>query len=167
MRKLLLLTWLLTSAAGAQGTAQFVQTPYQEQKVVFDFYFDDPQKIDSALFWIRSLINPLMESPYEMAPEALELKVIIHGTEIVTLARNNYEKYHDAVERMRYYSDLGVEFRVCALAAEDYGYRHQDFHDFVQIAPSAITELAHWQMQGYALVTPQVMEKKFAIEDIR
>jgi len=27
--------------------------------------------------------------------------------------------------------------------------------------------MAHWQLQGYALVTPVVMEKKFSTEEIR
>jgi intracellular sulfur oxidation DsrE/DsrF family protein len=167
MKILLLLTVLFATAVRADEGAEFVQTPYQEQKVLFDFYFDDPEKINSALYWIRSLMNPLMEAPYEIPPEALDLKVIIHGTEIVTLARKNYGKYRDAVERMRYYAELGVEFRVCGLAAEDYGYRREDFHDFVKLTPSAITEIAHWQLQGYALVTPVVMEKIFSIEEIR
>ena len=144
-----------------------METPYTGQKVVFDFFFDDPRKINSALFWVRSLINPLMEEPYGMAPEFLDLKVIVHGTELVTLARKNYEQYRDAVERMRYYASLGVDFRVCGLAAHDYGYDIGDFHEFVTVVPSAITELAHWQLQGHALITPVVMEKKFAIEEIR
>ncbi|HHH43567.1 MAG TPA: hypothetical protein ENK49_05460 [Gammaproteobacteria bacterium] len=167
MRILPLLILLLVPLVHADKGAGFVQTPYTEQKVVFDFYLDDPQKINSALYWIRSLINPLMDSPYDMAPEFLDLKVIIHGTEIVTVARHNYEKYRDAVERMRYYAELGVEFRVCGLAAEDYGYRAEDFQDFIKVAPSAITELAHWQLQGYALIRPIVMEKNLSIEEIR
>ena len=36
-----------------------------------------------------------------------------------------------------------------------------------QIVPSAITELAHWQLEGYALIKPEVMDKKFSIEEIR
>ena len=167
MKKLALLILLLSPFAHADKGASFVQTPYSEQKVVFDFYLDNPQKINSALYWIRSLVNPLMDSPYDMAPEFLDLKVIIHGTEIVTVARNNYEKYRDAVERMRYYSELGVEFRVCGLAAEDYGYREEDFYDFIKVTPSAITELAHWQLQGYAVIRPIVLEKKLSIEEIR
>jgi uncharacterized protein len=150
-----------------QAVSQAVQTPYTEQKVVFDFYFDDPEKINSALYWVRSLVNPLMEEPYNMAPESLDIKIVLHGTEIVTLARKNYAKYQDAVERMRYYATLGVEFKLCALAARDYNYATSDFYDFVDVVPSAITELAHWQLQGYALITPQVMEKKHALEDIR
>jgi intracellular sulfur oxidation DsrE/DsrF family protein len=155
------------SLHAGEAVSKYVETPYTEQKVVFDFYFDDPQKINSALFWVRSLINPLMEAPYGMAPEFLDLKVIIHGTELVTVARKNYERYRDAVERMRYYASLGVDFRVCGLAAHDYGYSIDDFHDFVTVVPSAITELAHWQLQGHALITPLVMEKKFSIEEIR
>jgi intracellular sulfur oxidation DsrE/DsrF family protein len=150
-----------------EAVSKYEQTPYTEQKVVFDFYFDDPAKINTALFWIRSLINPLLDDPYGMAPEFLDIKVIIHGTELVTVARKNYEKYRDAVERMRYYASLGVEFRVCGLAAQDYDYDVGDFYDFVKVVPSAIADLAHWQLEGYALLTPTVMEKKYAIEEIR
>ena len=167
MKKFVPLLMLLTTFTQADSGAEFVQTPYTEQKVLFDFYFDDPAKINSALYWIRSLMNPLMDAPYDMAPEFLDLKVIIHGTEIVTVASKNYDKYKDAVERMRYYSALGVEFRVCGLAAQDYGYRQSDFYDFIKVTPSAISEIAHWQLQGYALVTPVVMEKKFSTEEIR
>jgi len=160
----LLLLFLLPARA---ETARFVATPYAEPKVVFDFYFDDPQKIHAALYWIRSLINPLMEEPYGFAPEMMDLVVVIHGTEIVTVAKHNYEKYRNAVDRMRYYAQLGVRFKVCGLAAADYGYRIDDFQDFIEVVPSAITELAHWQQQGYALITPNVMDKRFAIEEIR
>lgn len=158
---------LLLQPLFAESGGKLVQTPYSEQKVLFDFYFDDPEKINTALYWIRSLMNPLMDAPYEMAPEFMDIKVLIHGTEIVTLAKKNYSKYKDAVDRMRYYESLGVEFRVCGLAAADYGYRLSDFQDFVRLAPSAMTELAHWQLQGYALITPKIMEKKLSIEEIR
>jgi len=149
------------------GGAKFVDTPYTEQKVVFDFFYDDPNKINSALYWVRSLMMPLLETPYDYIPDFLSLKVVIHGTELVSLAKKNYNKYHDAVERMRYYAALGVEFRVCNLAAQEYGYTPKDFHDFVLVVPSAITEIAHWQLEGYALITPQVLDKKFTIEEIR
>ena len=150
-----------------EAVSQAVQTPYSEQQVVFDFYFDDPEKIHSALYWIRSLINPLMDEPYGLAPEFLDIKVVIHGTEIVTVARKNYARYRDAVERMRYYASLGVEFKVCGLAARDYDYDTDAFYGFVDVVPSAITELAHWQLQGHALLTPVVMEKRLSIEEIR
>ena len=148
-------------------TSRVVQTPYSEQQVVYDFYFDNPDKIANALFWIRSLMNPLMDDPYNLAPEFLDIVVVIHGTEIVTVARKNNERYQDTVERMRYYASLGVKFKVCGLAAHDFGYAMDDFYEFIEVVPSAITELAHWQLQGYALITPTVMEKKFSIEELR
>ena len=164
----LLLAVLLTPGYTAAGeTSKVVQTPYSEQKVVFDFYYDQPDKINTALYWLRSLINPLMDAPYEVAPEFLNIKVVIHGTEIVTVARKNYEKYKDAVERMRYYASLGIEFKVCGLAAQDYDYNTDDFYEFIDVVPSAITELAHWQLEGHALITPVVMEKRYTIEEIR
>lgn len=161
--------WLLLALPAAQsaGEASIVQTPYSEQKVVFDFYLDSPEKVGAALYWIRALINPLIDEPYNQAPEFMELVVVIHGTEIVTTVKHNYEKYREAVERMRYYASLGVKFKVCRLAAEDYGYSAKDFHEFIELVPSAITELAHWQNRGYALILPQVMEKKHTIEEIR
>jgi len=164
---LLLALTLIPELSTGEEVSRQVQTPYTEQKVVFDFYFDNPEKINAALYWIRSLMNPLMDAPYDIAPEFLDIKVVIHGTEIVTLARKNVEKYRDAVDRMRYYASLGVQFKVCGIAAEDYGYTPDAFYDFVEVVPSAITELAHWQLQGYALITPVVMEKHFTIEEIR
>jgi len=166
--RFLILVFCLGMALPARAEeARFVATPYEEPRVVFDFYFDDPRKIHAALYWIRSLINPLMEEPYGYAPEMMDLVVVIHGTEIVTVARHNYEKYRNAVDRMRYYASLGVRFRVCGLAAQDFGYQVSDFQDFIEVVPSAIVELAHWQQQGYALIRPIVMEKRFAIEEIR
>ncbi|MDH5369629.1 MAG: DsrE family protein, partial [Gammaproteobacteria bacterium] len=129
--------------------------------------FDDPNKINSALYWIRSYINPLTVEPYNYAPEFMDIKVIIHGTEIVTLAKKNYQKYKTVVERMQYYQQLGVEFRVCGLAAKDFGYQRKDFQNFVKIVPSAIIELGHWQQLGYAIIKPEILEKKYSIEEIR
>lgn len=149
------------------GGGHYVDPPYTEQKVVFDFFFDDPQKVAPALQWVRSLMKPLIEPPYDYLPEFLDIKVVMHGTEIVTVARKNYPKYRDAVERMRYFASIGVEFRVCAQALDEYGYRAEDMQDFIKVVPSAITDIAHWQVKGYALITPQVLEKKFSIDEIR
>lgn len=144
-----------------------VQTPYEEPKVVFDFYFDEPGKIASALYWVRALMNPLIDEPYNQAPEFMDIVIIIHGTEIVTTVKHNYQKYKETVERLRYYHQLGVKIRVCGLAAHDYNYVDDDFFDFIELAPSAITELVHWQQQGYAVIAPNIMNKKFSIEEIR
>ena len=167
MNRLLAALLLLVTSLPTNGAGTWVQTPYKPARVIFEFYLDDPNKLGSALYWLRSLINPLLESPYNYSPEDMSIKVVIHGTEIVTLAKKNEEKYQEFVDRMRYYADIGVEFKVCSQAAEDFGYSEKDLHDFVHVVPNAITELAHWQQLGYALITPRIYEKHFAIEEIR
>lgn len=155
----------LQAAIPACADATRVDTPYAAPKVVFDFFLDDPAKLGSALYWLRSLILPLSVPPYEYNPETI--KVVMHGTELVTLAKKNEAKYKEVVERMRYYADLGIEFKVCGLAMHDYGYTLKDLQNFVQVVPSAPVELVYWQNQGYAVVVPQIMDKKFDIEQIR
>ena len=73
----------------------------------------------------------------------------------------------EVVQRMRYYAQQGVQFRICGLAMKDYGYTAADLQSFIQVAPSAMTELVHWQNQGYALITPNITDKIFSIEEIR
>lgn len=140
---------------------------YTAQKVLFEFYFNDPDHINAALYWIRALINPLSQDPYGYTPEDLSIKVVLHGTELVTLAKHNEEKYQEAIDRMRYYADLGVEFRVCGLAAHDFGYQASDLQDFVKIVPSAMPDMVHWQMQGYGLIKPEILDKRFRMDEIR
>ena len=154
-------------AHSAKGGAELVYTPYEEQKAVFEFYFDHPQKISNGLYWLLGMFHTLNEEPYGIPPDFLDVKVVLHGAEIVTLAKKNYDKYKKVVERIKYYAEFGVEFKVCATSALDYGYKPEDFHDFVQIVPNAITEIIHWQMQGYGLVVPQVLEKHHSIEELR
>jgi len=156
----------LPSPLFAEG-ASHVETPYAEPQVVYDFYFNEPEDINSALYWVRSLMNSLMEEPYGMDPEMMDIVVVIHGMEIVTVATKNYERYKAAVDRMRYFSQLGIKFKVCGLAAGDYGYSVEDFQDYIEVVPSAINELVHWQQQGYALIAPTILSKKYSIEDIR
>ncbi|HEC18168.1 MAG TPA: hypothetical protein ENI97_02365 [Gammaproteobacteria bacterium] len=165
---LLLCATLLLPQQGWASSAKMVTTPYtDEQKIVFDFYFDEPQKINAALYWLKGLVDPLMAEPYNLAPDDMDIKVILHGTEIVALAKHNYAQYQIAVERMRYYADLGVEFRLCAIAARNYDYAASDLQDFVKLVPSGIAELAHWQSKGYVLIAPNVQEKRYRIDEIR
>ncbi len=167
LAKFALIFVLLALPALAMADGKRVETPYKPQKVVFDFYFDHPLKINSALYWLRTLINTLSDDPYSIPAEANTIVVVLHGTEIATVATKNYEKYQDAVERMRYYSDMGVVFKVCHLGAKDFGYEIADFQDFIEVVPSAMNELAHWQNQGYALITPVIYEKRFSTEELR
>jgi len=159
---------LMSVSSMVVAEAKVVDTPYQEeQKVLFDFYLDDPAEIGSALYWVRSFFHPLIGPPRSYAPDFMNIIILIHGTEIVTLAKKNRARYETVVQRMEYYADLGVKFKVCGLAMGDYGYGPKDLYDFVEIVPSGITELAHWQQQGYAIIQPTILSKKYTIDEIR
>lgn len=165
------LVWLVISClwhhiAFADEGAVFQHTPYEAQKVVYEFYFDHPAKLNTALYWLRTHLKTLDAAPYDIAPDFLDIKVVMHGTEIVTLAKKNYPRYKELVQRMRYYAELGVEFRVCALSLEEFSYTQADMQDFVTIIPSAITDLAHWQNKGYALIIPRVFDKNFTLDEL-
>lgn len=166
-KRLSILILFIVFACPVNAESKLVYTPYKDQKVVFDFYFDEPLKIASALYWIRSWLNPLMQAPYNDAPEFLNVVVVVHGTELVTLVKKNEKRYQEIVDRMRYYADLGFKFKVCELAAGDFDYAISDFQEFVEVIPSAMTELVHWQQQGYGLITPTIYSKKFSNEEIR
>ena len=87
----IILYFLYIGPVLAEDKARYTEPAYKEPKVVYDFYLDDPAKMNTALFWIRSLMNPLMDAPYNYAPEFMDIKVVIHGTEIVTVAKKNYK----------------------------------------------------------------------------
>ena len=167
LKKLIPVLLLSQPAFVFAESSSYVETPYAEPQVVYDFYFNEPEDINSALYWIRSMMNSLMEEPYAIDPELMDIVVVIHGMEIVTVAKKNYQRYKAAVDRMRYFSQLGVKFKVCGMAADDYGYSVSDFQDYIEIVPSAINELVHWQQQGYALITPTILTKKYSIDEIR
>jgi len=152
---------------GAKSKTKYIFPPYKSPKVVMEFYFDSPHKMAPALYWIRSLVNPLSESPYDHSLDFMNIVVVIHGREMVTLARKNYKKYKTVVERIRYYASRGVKFRICGLAMKDFGYKQEDFHDFVRIVPSAMADVVHWQSKGYGLLIPKVLVKKDRNSDIR
>lgn len=154
-------------APAAQAQAKVVQTPYKHAKALLEVYLDDPRKLGGSLNWLRGLINPLTLSPYGMIPEDMDIIVLMHGTEVVTLARKNEQRYQEVVQRMRYYAGMGIKFKVCGMALKDYDYTAADLHDFVEVTPSAIPELMHWQLQGYALIPAVVLDKRFSIEEIR
>lgn len=164
---LLLSLALAAAPAAVHAQATVVQTPYKHPKALFDIYLDHPAKMGAALYWLRSFVNPLLEAPYSFFNDDMSVIVVLHGTELVTVARKNEAKYEDFVQRMRFYADHGVKFKVCGLALKDFGYTAADLQPFVEVTPSAMTELVHWQNQGYGLITPVVTDKRLSIEEIR
>ncbi len=138
----------------AHAAGSFVKTPYASPKVVFEIYLDNPGKLGNAINWVRNMTFTLSQPPYTFDPKTL--KVVMHGVEIQATVKEFAGNFPETVEKMRALAEQGVEFKVCNYAREQYGYTLDDFQDFIQVVPSAIVEVAYWQNQGYALMTPQV-----------
>lgn len=144
----------------ANSHAKPVQTPYQKPfKVVYEIYLDHPEKLRPALGWISNVISVLTNPPYNFDLDDIQIIVVSHGRELPVFVEKNRNKYEDIVERIENLNIYGVKFKVCKMAAEQiYGFSDKDFYPFVELVPSAITEIIHWQLQGYALMIPQVFE---------
>ena len=50
---------------------------------MFDFYFDDPRKIDSGLFWLRALLNPLIDEHPHNSMALLHLLAITRSPSLM------------------------------------------------------------------------------------
>ncbi len=170
MKGALLVLLFFWGTAFGESKPRFVQTPYGAPfRAVVEFYFDEPEKMRPALEWVSNIIYVLSREPYNFIPgEDIDIVVVIHGTEIVTLAKKNREKYRDIWERVESMEMYGVKFKVCKMAAElIYNYKPEDLAPFIELVPSAITELLHWQHKGYALLIPQIHERRRSVEEIR
>lgn len=158
--KTLVFIFLLFGFLHAQEHARSVYTEYKKPfKVVYELFLDHPEKLRPALGWISNVLFVLTNPPYNFSLDDVDIVVVSHGREVPVFARQNREQYRDMVERMESLSLYGVKFKVCKMAAEQvYGLSERDIYPFVELVPSAITEIIHWQMQGYALMIPQVFE---------
>ncbi|MCS6957513.1 MAG: DsrE family protein [Aquificaceae bacterium] len=158
--KVILSLILLFSFLFAQPHGKFLQTPYERPfKVVYELFFDHPEKLRPALGWISNVLFVLTNPPYNFSPDDIEIVVVSHGRELPVFAMKNRSQYQDIVERLESLSMYGVKFKVCKMAAEQiYGLSDKDFYPFVELVPSAITDIIHWQLKGYALMIPQVLE---------
>ena len=89
--------------------------------------------------------------------------VVTHGPELRAFAKENYEKYQVAVDRMAELAKEGVEFRMCNNAMRAAGFKQEDMHGFVTVVPAGFAELVYWQSKGYQNVNPL----PYSVRDVR
>jgi len=147
-----------------QGVAQTADAPYgtatfsaypdvgelKQLKMVWDFNFTDPKSFSTVFNYVNALLGATDEfGPHEIDP--IKVVVVSHGPELVVFAKKNYGKYKDIADRAASFAKRGVRFEICRNAATFLGFRAEDFHGFVTLAPPAPYALAYWQAKGYAL----------------
>lgn len=141
-----------TSLPGAALAADFA--PYGTAKVdmhampvtdvVFDVNYEDPQKLNVLYAFIK---NTQKETRGNVV-------VVTHGPELRAFAKENYEKYQGAIDKMAELAKDGVEFKMCNNAMRAAGFKAEDMHGFVTVVPAGFPELAYWQAKGYRYINP-------------
>jgi len=58
----------------------------------------------ATLHGIRSVVNPLVEAPNSLFSEDMSVVVVLHGTEIVPVARKNESRHEATVAAQRWRS---------------------------------------------------------------
>lgn len=126
------------------GTAKVDMHDYPVTNAVFDVNYDDPNKLNTLYAFIKNTSAQLNG----------KMVVVTHGPELRAFAKENYEKYQGAVDKMASLAEAGVEFRMCNNAMRAAGFKAEDMHGFVTIVPAGFPEIAYLQANGYQYVNP-------------
>jgi len=144
---LLLLLSLTATAAGQApwGKASVEDIQYQPHKVLYDVsspgkaYFEGV--LDRASF---------LSKIYNADPFDASIVLVLHGDEIPFFAIKNYSKYKDLMQRAQSLTVGGViQFRMCKVAAQGYGFKPEDIHGFVKMVPMADAEIVRLQQEEH------------------
>lgn len=126
------------------GTAKVDMHPSPVIDTVFDVNYQDPNSLNILYGFIR---NTRKETRGKII-------VVTHGPELRAFAKENYEKYQAAVDRMAELAKEGVEFKMCNNAMRAAGFQPEDMHGFISVVPAGFAELVYWQQKGYQYVNP-------------
>jgi len=98
--------------------------------------------LDSAARFIN------MHTVVGVAPENLDLAVVVHGGAVKDLSHSSHESNVALVKALH---EFGVKFYVCGQSAAYHGVDKNDLLPGVQMSLSAMTAHALLQQQGYTL----------------
>jgi uncharacterized protein len=142
---LLLSTGLVSAEPLAPyGTAKADMHDYPTINAVFDVNYEDPRELNVLYNFVRNTAKPLKG----------KMVVVTHGPELRAFAKENYETYQGAIDKMAELAEMGVDFRMCNNAMRAAGYQVEDMHGFVTVVPAGFPEIAYLQSQGYTYVNP-------------
>ena len=135
------------------GTAKVDMHKMPVTDVVFDVNYEDPQKLNSLYNFIK---NTKKETKGKVV-------VVTHGPELRAFAKENYQKYQGAVDKMAELAKDGVEFKMCNNAMRAAGFVPEDMHGFITVVPAGFPEVAYYQGKGYKYINPLPLP----VKDIR
>ncbi|MGY8985163.1 MAG: DsrE family protein [Sphingomonadales bacterium] len=133
--------------AGPDDPSKFKDTPYDAQKSLYDFNFQNPEDGEGAFHYIHNQLNALEKFG---DGEKSHVVIVAHGNVLHAMARENRGKFPDMYTKLKKLTDRGVSVYACRNSARSRGYDTSDFYDLVTVVPAAVAEIAKWQNEGYS-----------------
>lgn len=128
------------------GHAKAVEQTYVNQKAVYDVMVNSESAMRSVISRAQLLLALNGSDPFEN-----KVVIVLHGNEIPYFAIKNLTAHEELMQRAQSATQSGlVEFRMCKLAAESFGFHPEDIHGFVNLVPMADAEIVRLQQEGYA-----------------
>lgn len=127
-----------------------------EYKLVFDITSDSEMDgVNKGLWKIARVINMLGSA--DIPADKVHIVAAIHGAATFatlndTKHREKYDKVNPNTELLSLLRDYGVELFVCAQATAARNITAEDLNPNTELALSAMTVLANYQLKGYALM---------------
>ena len=128
-----------------------------QYKVIFDIYVtaSDPDVHSRRLESVARFLN--MHALRGVKLENMHVAVVFHGKATKDILTDDaYQKVHQLDnpnrELIDALADSGVRLYVCGQTTDFLKYKRQDILPEIKIALSAMTQLALYQSQGYALL---------------
>ena len=126
------------------GRADVKAIDYAPQKVVYDVAAADEASFSRVLDRV-SYLNTI----YQADPFSASIVLVLHGDEIPLFAIARLDRHRELMKRAHSLMLSGpIEFRMCRVAAHEYGLEPADIHGFVKIVPMADAEIVRLQREG-------------------
>jgi intracellular sulfur oxidation DsrE/DsrF family protein len=106
-----------------------------------------------AYLWVLPRLQHYVRIMREVWPQ-IHLVILSHGDEIISLLEKNepeYRSFHDNIRRL--IATYDVDFQVCGAYAALSGIDESEFADFVDVVPSAPSQIKDYRQMDYKIVS--------------
>lgn len=105
-----------------------------------------------AYSWVLPRLEHYLRIIRDKWPD-MPIAVISHGDEIFSLLWDKEEKYKEFHDKIRtLVMEDGIAFQVCGAFAALSGVDASEFADFVDVVPSAPTQISDYRFMGYKVI---------------
>jgi intracellular sulfur oxidation DsrE/DsrF family protein len=127
--------------------SQIIQSAEMPEGIVFELITFE----EDAWQWVAPMLEALTTQLRQKFPE-IEIALVSHGSEMFDLATRENRHSQPEIKQLASISDSGVDIHVCGNFASYQQLGDDDFLKFVDVAPSAPTQLNDYLNLGFELI---------------